>query len=290
MEARSKVSSCLAIKGSLIDETYAVFRGWDYAASKTDNLKRARDENTIGAKSANWAQNVSWAVSRRFDPAGRDRPLVELAKSGCDREVWQPLLLYHLTRDEVLVRDFLVNWLYPQLRAGAYRLRAEDVLPYLHALIKRSEFGVRGSGFGVQQTELQTPDAELRTLNPDPRPPNPEPANWSESTTQRVASGLLRLAVDFGLLTGTQSREFASYHLPEQSFLYLLHAMTDREANARRVIDAEDWRMYLMDAADVERELLRLHQFRKLYYDVAGSLAQIKLPAASAADYVREIG
>lgn len=100
----------------------------------------------------------------------------------------------------------------------------------------------------------------------------------------------MRIGVDFGLLTGTQSREFASYHLPEQSFIYLLHAMMDREANARRVIDAEDWRMYLMSAADVERELLRLHQFRKLHYEVAGSLAQIKLPAASATDYAREIG
>ena len=258
MEARSKVSSCLAIKGSLIDETYAVFRGWDYAVSKTDNLKRARQANTIGAKSANWAQNVSWAVSRRFDPAGRDRPLVDLAKSGCDREVWQPLLLYHLTRDELLVRDFLVHWLYPQFVAGAYRLRAEDVLPYLYSLSKKKDIAWSG--------------------------------NWSEATTNRVASGLLRLAVDFGLLTGTQSREFASYHLPEQSFMYLLHAMTDREANARRIIDAEDWRLYLMDTADVERELLRLHQFRKLHYEVAGSLAQIKLPAASAAEYVREIG
>jgi hypothetical protein len=202
-------------------------------------------------------QNVSWAISRRFDPSGRDRPLVELAKAGCDREVWKPLLLFHMTRDEFLVRDFLVNWLYPQFTAGAYRLRAQDVLPYLHTLRKNK--GIEWSG------------------------------NWSESTSERVASGLLRIAVDFGLLKGVQSREFASYHLPEQSFLYLLHAMMDREANARRVIDAEDWRMYLMDAADVERELLRLHQFRKLHYEVAGSLAQIKLPAASAADYAKEL-
>ena len=35
-----------------------------------------------------------------------------------------------------------------------------------------------------------------------------------------------------------------------------------------------------MDADDVERELLRLHQFRRLHYEVAGSLAQLDLPAA----------
>jgi len=257
MEARSKVASCLAIKGALIEETYAVFRGWDDGLSKTENLKRARQENRMAAKSANWARNVSWAISRRFDPTGRDRPLAELAKAGCDREVWKPLLLFHLTRDDFLVRDFLLNWLYPRFSAGAYRLRAEDVLPYLQALSRNK--GIDWSG------------------------------DWSEATTKRVASGLLRLAVDFGVLRGSRSREFASYHLPEPSFLYLLHVMMDREANARRIIDAEDWRMYLMDAADVERELLRLHQFRKLHYEVAGSLAQIKLPSPSAADYVREM-
>jgi hypothetical protein len=269
MEGRVQVASCQAIKGSLIEETYAVFRDWDYQCSKTENLQRARAENTIGARSAAWARNVSWAISRRFDPAGRDRPLVELAKSGCDREVWKPLLLYHLTRDEFLVRDFLINWLYPRFMAGAYRLRAEDLLPYLSALSKKPGF--------------------KRPYSPNPEHRPPHPGLWSEATTQRVASGLLRLAVDFGLLTGTQSREFASYQLPERSFLYLLHAMRDREANARRLIDAEDWRLYLMDAADVERELLRLHQFRKLHYEVAGSLAQLKLPAVSAANYVKEM-
>lgn len=256
MDARSSVvSSFTIIKGSLIEETYAVFQGWDYALSKLENLKRVREENTIGASSAHWARDVAKVLNRRFDPAGRDRPLVELAKAGCDREIWKPLLLYHMTRDEFLVRDFLVNWLYPQFTAGAYRLRAEDVSPYLQGLVKKK--GIEWSG------------------------------TWSDSTLDRVGSGLLRIAVDFGLLKGAQMREFASYHLPEESFLYLLHAMIDREANARRVIDAEDWRMYLMDAADVERELLRLHQFRKLHYEVAGSLAQIKLPADSAAEYAR---
>jgi hypothetical protein len=258
MGARSNVvSSFTIVKGSLIDETYSVFRSWDYGLSKLENLRRAREENRMGATSANWALNVAKVINRRFDPDGRDRPLVELAKSGCDREVWKPLMLYHMTRDEFLVRDFFLNWLYPQFTEGAYRLRAGDVFPYLQALTKKK--GIEWSG------------------------------NWRDSTLKRVGSGLLRIAVDFGLLKGAQTREFASYHLPEESFLYLLHSMMDAEANARRVIDAEDWRMYLMDSADVERELLRLHQYRRLHYEVAGSLAQIKLPAPSAAEYAREL-
>jgi hypothetical protein len=50
MEARSNVvSSFTIVKGSLIKETYSVFHDWDYSVSKFENLKRAREENTMGA-------------------------------------------------------------------------------------------------------------------------------------------------------------------------------------------------------------------------------------------------
>ena len=253
----SVVSSFTIIKGSLIDETYAAFQSWDLEQDKQSNLRRIKERNVLGAKSAHWLRDVAFVLSRRFDPAGRDRPLVELALAGCDRDVWKPILLFHMTRDEFLVRDFLIRWLYSQFAQGAYRLQTGDVTSYLTSLSKKN--GVEWSG------------------------------KWTDSTTSRVASGLLRMATDFDLLTGTLHKEFASYHLPEQSFIYLLHAMADVEPNARRIIDAEDWHMFLMDTSDVERELLRLHQFRKVHYEVAGSLAQLKLPHRSSADYAREL-
>jgi len=256
MDARARVvSSFTIVKGSLIEETYGVFRDWDFSLSKRDNLRRVREQNSVGAKSANWAVNVAKVLNRRFDPAGRDKPLVALAKAGCSQEVWRPLLLYHMTRDEFLVRDFLINWLYPQFTAGGYRLRSGDVLAYLDGLNKKP--GIQWSG------------------------------HWSDDTRKRVASGLLRIATDFGLLRGMQTREFAAYHLPEDSFLYLMHAMMDRERSTQRVLASADWHMFLMDAGDVERELLRLHQFRKLDYEAAGTLTQLELPAASAADFAR---
>ena len=164
-------------------------------------------------------------------------------------------MLWHMTRDEFLLRDFLINWLYPAFSQGVHRLMFEDVLPYLELLEKQGQ-----------------------TSKP-----------WTDRTRREVAQSLLRICVDFGLLTGRKIKEFASYHLPDESFIYLLHAMADVEPNARRIVDAEDWHMYLMDTADVERELLRLHQFRKVQYEVAGSLAQLKLPHGSSADYAREL-
>lgn len=258
MESRSNVvSSFTIVKGSLIDETHEVFRAWDFSVSKYENLRRAKEHQLLGAASEHWLRDVGKVLNRRFDPNGRDRALVELAQAGCDQTVWRPILLWHLTRDEFLVRDFLISWLYPHHVDGAYRVRPDDVVPYLEALPKRK--GIRWAG------------------------------EWSPKTTDRVASGLLRIAADFGLLRGGQVKEFSSYHLPDGAFLYLLHALAEGGENARRVIESPEWHMYLMDAADVERELLRLHQFRKLHYDVAGSLSRLELPFGSAAEYAQEL-
>lgn len=246
------VSSFTAVKGTLIDETYAVFAAWDFARTKRENLARLRAENLIGAKSAKWVENVAKVLNRRFDPEDRDRPLVVLAKAGCDLAEWKPLLLWHITRDEFLVRDFLQEWLFPAYDAGAFRVRPEELHGYLQTL------GARGG-----TTEHV----------------------WSEQTTHRVAVGLVRLAFDFGLLRGQGVKELASYHLPERSFLYLLHALRDEAVPPGQLTSALDWRMFLMRPSDVEHELLRLHQFRKLHYQVAGSLVELSLPCKSAGAY-----
>lgn len=249
------VSSFTIIKGSMIEETYAVFRDWDFSLSREDNLRRVRDDNTIGASSANWLRDVYWVLHRRFDPNGRDRALVQLAKRHASMDDWKPLLLWHMTRDEFLLRDFLVNWLYAEYEDGAFRIRTEDLHSYLE--------GLHGRGL-IEEA-------------------------WKESTLKRVASALLRMAVDFGLMTGTTVREFASYHLPEQSFLYLVHAMYEVHGNGHDVLHSPEWRLYLMSRAEVERELYRLHQYRKLRFEVAGSLVELSLPYDSAAAYAEEM-
>jgi len=251
-ERKDVVSSFTLIKGALIGETYTVFSAWNFQKSKKENLDRLRLDNPIGAKTANWLREVAWALSRRFDPAGRDRPLVLLAKHRCDLEVWKPLLLWHITRDEFLLRDFLLNWLYPRFDDGTLKISADELGPYLRGLGKR--------GGPVQHA-------------------------WTENTVKRVAAGLLKIAADFGLLSGTQRRQFASYHLPDASFLYILHALRDQKMDPAKLVSSPEWRMYLMRPSDVDRELLRLHQFRRLDYQVAGSLVQLKLPCAGASQY-----
>jgi hypothetical protein len=255
--ARANVASSFTIiKGAMIEETYGVFVEWDFERSKRDNLERLRSENFIGASSATWLRDVAKVLNRRFDPAGRDRQLVVLAKRGLPMDEWKPLLLWHMTRDEFLVRDFLIGWLFDAYAAGAFRVQSEDVEAYL------GRISIRGA-------TVEHP--------------------WSDQTTKRVAAGLLKIAVDFGLLRGSNAKEFASYHLPERSFLYLLHAMHDERLSPGKLLTAPEWRLFLMRPADVEHELLRLHQFRKLEYHVAGSLVQLSLPCASSTEYAERM-
>ena len=256
-ERTKVVSSFTIIKGAMIPETYEVLARWDFEEDKKANLDRLRDENYIGATSATWLRDVAWVLSRRLDPSGRDRPLTVLAKGGLAMDEWKPLLLWHITRDEFLLRDFLINWVFPEYADGAFRVQTEAVDEYLRTLKARGG-----------QTEH----------------------DWTPATLHRVAAGLLKISADFGLLVGATVKEFTSYHLPERSLLYLLHAVLEQENRSpRRAIDSPEWRMYLMTAAELEGELLRLHQFQKVDYQAAGSLAQLSLPCDSTLEYATEM-
>ena len=248
-----EISSTSICRGGLIEETHDALCAWDFSASREENFRALQGGAAVRAATAGWRRDIVSALSRRFDPGGRDLPLTLLAKGGCAFDVWRAILLWHLTRNEFLVRNFLINYLCEKFAGGVFRITPDAVIPFL---------------------------AEKRIQSRLRRP-------WEAATLRRVASGLLQTATEFGMLRGTKAKEFVSFHIPESSFVYVLHAMAETEPNARRLIDAEDWRMFLMDSSDVERELLRLHQFKKLRYEVAGSLAQLSLPYGTAAEYAR---
>jgi hypothetical protein len=241
----------------MITETYEVLARWDFEQSKKSNLDCLRENNFIGATSSTWLRDVAKVVNRRLDPANRDRALTLLAKGGCPLEEWKPILLWHITRDEFLFRDFLINWLFSAYDDGAFQVRPENLHGYLRSI------GTRGG-----KTEH----------------------DWTDVTIARVASGLLKMSTDFGILTDSAVKEFAGYHLPQRSLLYLLHAILEQEhGSPQRLIDSDEWHMYLIRSSDLESELLRLHQFRELDYQVAGTLVQLTLPCEDPLMYAQKM-
>jgi hypothetical protein len=251
-----RLSTRLIRKGALIEETYRVFRAWNLKQSVRQNLLRIRETNTIGADNQSWLREVTATLSSRFQSEAEVRPLVVLAQKDLPLQEWKAFLLWHVGATDALYWHFGAEWLFDAYAKGLHNLRSEPVVPFLRKTVHA----------------LGSADRNL-----------------SDYGLLRGARDLLRMAGAFGLLQGKAVKNFTSYQIPESAFIYVLHALTESEANCRKMIERPEWRLFLLTPEQVEKELLNLHQFRKLEYHTAGSLAQLKLPCASALEYVERL-
>lgn len=254
MTDRTRSSSFLATKGLFPEQIYRAFQRWDLAASLEENVRVMRAANTVGGPSLGWLKDFGKIILRRFGPEGPPIALVELAQSNCDLSVWRPLLLWHCSETDALLRSFLAGWLYDQSRRGVVRVSREAVEQFLRAYQSANE---------------------------------EEP--WSESNVEQSSSGLLRTASAFGLVTAGRTKTLASYHLPDRSLLYIAHALMQKYATSARVIADPGWRLFLMSPDAVEAELLRLHQLHRLEFHRAGTIVELRLPFPTAREYARRM-
>ncbi|MFW6333163.1 MAG: BrxA family protein [Thermodesulfobacteriota bacterium] len=251
-----KLSTRLIRKGALIEETYNAFREWDLSKPMRDNLQTIREGNLIGAKSDGWLKEVLATISSRFSGDEEAAPLAILAQRGLDIGVWKCCLLWHIGTVDDLYFRFAADWLMERYREGAYALRSEEVVPF----VKTATDGRVASG-----------------------------GRLSEYGALRTARDLLKMAADFGILEGRAKKTFAGFHVPDEALLYGLHALAEKGTGAANMITSPNWRLFLMEPGDVERELFRLHQYRRLDYQVAGSLASLTLPYHTLTDYARSL-
>ena len=155
----------------MIEETYAVFAAWDF-----DRVE-AREPRPAPRRELHRRQQRDVAPRRRQGPepplrARRARPRrwSSLRKHGLALDEWKPLLLWHMTRDEFLVRDFLRDWLFAAYDSGAFRIRTEDVEAYL-AEYRQARGGTTEHAWSEQTTQARRgrPAEDRRRLRPAAR-------------------------------------------------------------------------------------------------------------------------
>jgi hypothetical protein len=246
-----RASSFLATKGLFPDATYRALQRWDLSASLEDNVRHLRSQNTVGGPSLGWVKDFGKVLLRRLGPMGPEPVLVELAQRRCDPSVWNPLWLWHAARTDPLLFSFIADWLFAEQERGVVRVTTQAAESFL-----RQHLG------GAHQ-------------------------KWSDSNVKASANGLLRTAAVFGLISGGRVRQFAPYRVPDETFLYCAHDLTQRIGSAARMVADRSWRLFLMTRAAVETELLRLHQMGRLHFSRAGTLVELRLPFDSAAEYAR---
>lgn len=248
-------SGRLMRKGVLIEETYRVFGCWDLSATLRQNLIRIREENPIGASNAAWLKEVVATLSNRFSAGDSIEPLIVLAKGELPIETWKSCFLWHLRSTDGLFSTFMADFLAPHIETGTVVFTTEDVIPFVHELQSRGVFGEKLSDYGVR----------------------------------RMGRDFLRAAGEFGLLEGQTRREFFHPVIPENAILFAIYSLWDSAPNAERLISSPRWHQFLMKPAQVEHELLNLHQFRRLRYERAGSICELSLPYDSLTDYCKSL-
>jgi hypothetical protein len=251
---RTRPSSFLATKGLFPEQTYRALQQWDLSVSLEENVRVLRTKNTVGGPSLGWLKDFGKIVLRRFGPGGPPVELVDLAKSGCDLSLWKPLLLWHGAETDALLRSFLIDWLADQHQRGIIRVTKEAAEQFLRL--------------------------HLNAADQEP---------WSDSNIEQSSSGLLRTASVFGLLTDGRTRTFAGYHLPEPSFMYIAHLLAHRYQSSGRVVADPGWRLFLLSPAQVEAELLRLHQLHRLEFYRAGTIVDLRLPYDTEQEFAKRM-
>ncbi len=237
-----------------MEEAYKLFGSWKQGQSFDDNFNTAFQGEF---RSEGWKKEIRTTLRRRFRNLTDVQSLILLARSGYDLSDWKYCLHFWVAMHETLYGLFVGTWLYPQYQSGRLVLRTEDAVQHVLTVWKSINIGS---------------------------------APLSEYGAIRTARDLLRMARDFGLLEGDGStKKFASLHFSDEIIIYFCHLIASKEQSAARVVASDLWKLLLLDQDQVHAHLLRLHQYRKLDYQIAGSFVQLTLPCANACEYAERM-
>ena len=248
-------STRLVRKGALIEETYRIFAHWNIADSLSSNLERIREKNLIGAKNRSWLREVTTTLSSRFSHGPSIEPLVLLAKRQYPVERWQFCLLWHFGATDGLFSRFVEEFLFRQHAEDIAAFDTEAVLPFVERIDDEEILGTHLTRYG----------------------------------RIRLARDLLRMAAAFGLVTSQVRRRFTHTAIPDDALLFGLYSLQAELPSVSRSLESPRWRLFLLSHGAVERELLNLHQFRRLRYEQAGSIRELSLPFDNLVEFAQSL-
>lgn len=254
MKVLPEWSQRLLRKGVLVKETYEVFVAWDDNLSPSQNLKAglAGRYSTAG-----WEREVEATLLRRLRHIELIRPLITLAKSGMSVADWRDCLRLWIGATEQPFHDFGTVWLFVEHEKGRYQVRTDDV-----------------QGF-FDKVALER---------------GPKAKTFSEYGKLRGARDLLRMATELGMLSGLGPvKTFPSIAMTDDVTMFYAHMIADLEGNPSKMPQSKLWRLAYMSHPDVHVALLRLHQYKRLTYEVAGNIVQVGLPFRSALECAERV-
>jgi hypothetical protein len=242
--------------GALLADTKTLLAHWDERASVAENLDRFRRENVFGKTSRSRIEDILAIFRQRYlDETEVARALVVLAKARLTPNSLDRILFFHAARADSLLHDVVTEWLVPLQARGISDI---DVVEVMRMLAKWSEEG--------------------KTTG-----------TWSESTSNRIAQGLLSTLRDFGVLQGAVRKRIAPTYLPVIAFSYIAFYLKRHQSSGAKLVEHHDWKLFFLSPDGVERFLIEAQQHGLLEYHAAGSVTRLSFPAQTLEEYAHAL-
>ncbi|WP_336134216.1 BrxA family protein [Natronomonas amylolytica] len=223
-EPEESIDPKIAHHSTYIDETKRILRTYVECSSYEELEHRVVEENILNKNTDEYRTNILREVTRRHIPDKEEyteTPLMQVMAADVRTDVADWCLYYEFAQDP-FIRLVTVNFLFPEFERGTLSVQAVDIVEFIKS--------------------VQEGYADLRER--------------SESTINEAATKYLTALRNFGLLEGTQRKEFAVTYVPDETIAYVVYRLFQKGAkSASEIIEHEDWKLLLMNESEVQRRL-----------------------------------
>lgn len=188
-------------------------------------------------------------------PPGLWKSLAILEAEGADPNVIRAVHYLAASRSEPLIRDFVLDVLWPKLAASSSEVPLSEVIRFIrHQPLE--EFGGR---------------------------------RWSESVETKVARGLLAALRDFGILDGKSTKRLSGYGMPLAAFGFIAFILKMKSQSGHQLLHDSEWRLFFLSPHAVETYFIEAQQAKFLTYDAAGKVIRVGFPADTLEEYAHVV-
>jgi len=212
-------STGLSGKGSQLQETLTILREIDRGHGLAAIRTMVLEQNLLDKMTHNTRKAVWKSIHARYlSNEDRARILARMVVHSPDRQTAKLVLFYEFCRSTPVLRDVAIECLYPRYAAGFTWMDKAVIQEHFDKIL----------------------DA------------HPELVEWAPQTRDKVASNILTILRDFGLLQGTQRKQFARPYVPLPAFVYVLYRLAgDSVIAPHQVLKARDWKLFYLEPADL---------------------------------------
>jgi hypothetical protein len=214
----------IAHHSTYIDETKTILSTYAECESYEELERQVVEGNILNKNTDEYRTNILREVTRRHLPDKEEyteTPLMQVVTAAVRSDVMDWCLYYEFAQDP-FIRLVTTDFLYPEFERGTLAVQAVDIVEFIES--------------------IQENYADLRER--------------SESTINEAATKYLTSLRNFGLLEGTQRKEFAVTYIPDETIAYVVYRLFQKGANsASEIIKHEDWKLFLMNESEVQRRI-----------------------------------